>query len=314
MEYISAFSLLFNLTLSSAAPLIFAALGGMLNENSGVTNIGLEGLMTAGAWTGVVVALFTHNPWLAFICGGLAAMVFAALYALATVYLNADQIISGIAINFLAPGTVIFLNRLIFHGSVSTPALTLENKMPRPLAHLFHGNLSGILSNFFNFYMVVYLAFLAAIILWFILYHTRLGLRIRATGEHPEASDTVGINVYRMRFGCLLGSGFLAGLGGASLTLAIVSSFRPAIISGQGFIALAAVIFGQWNPLGVLLSCLLFGFFRALSVFLGGPSLNLDFSPHLLATLPYVLSLVVLVFVTKHSRGPASLGKPYMRT
>lgn len=314
MEYLSAFSLLFNLTLSSATPLIFTSLGGLLNENSGVTNIGLEGLMTAGAWTGVVVGLFTHNPWLAFFSAGTAGLVFAGLYALATVYLHADQIISGIAINFLAPGIVIFLNRLIFHGSVSTPALMLENKMPRPFVRFFEGNLSGMMSNFFNFYAVVYLAILAMIILWFILYHTRLGLRIRATGEHPQASDTVGINVYRMRCGCLLASGFLAGLGGASITLAIVSSFRPSIISGQGFIALAAVIFGQWNPVGVFFSCLLFGFFRALSVFLGGPSLNLHISPHLLATLPYVFSLIVLVFVTRHSRGPASLGKPYIRT
>ena len=314
MEYLSIFSLLFNLTLSSATPLIFAALGSMLNENSGVTNIGLEGLMTAGAWTGVVVALFTHNPWLAFLCAGLAALLFASLYALSVIYLHANQIISGIAVNFLAPGVVIFLNRLIFNGSVSSPALMLEYKMPRPFAQVFQNNPSGILSNFFNFYCVVYLAFVAVIVLWYLLYRTRLGLHIRAVGEHPHAADTMGINVYRLRFSCLLGSGFLVGLGGASITLAIVSGFRPSVISGQGFIALAAVILGQWNPLGVLSGCLLFGFFRALAVFLDGPSVNLQVSPHLWATLPYLCSLLVLIFAAKRGRGPASLGKPYIRS
>ncbi|MGL4524099.1 MAG: ABC transporter permease [Spirochaetia bacterium] len=314
MSILAAISLLFSLTLSSATPLIFTALGGAINENSGVTNIGLEGLMTAGAWSGVVVALWTQNPWLAFLCAGLGAMIFAALYAFATVYLRADQIIAGIAINFLAPGTVIFLNRLIFDGSVSTPSIPLEHKMPRPLSQFFTNNATSVLSNFVNFYAVVYIAFLVTLIVWFILYHTRLGLHVRATGEHPEATQTVGIDVYRVRFFSLLFSGFLVGLGGASITLAVVSGFRPSVISGQGFIALAAIIFGQWHPIGILMSCLLFGFLSALSVFLGSAIFSLDISPHLLATLPYIASLFVLVFVTKKARGPASLGKPYVRS
>jgi ABC-type uncharacterized transport system permease subunit len=305
-------SLLFSFTLSAAAPFMFTAMGGILNERAGVVNIGLEGMMTAGAWTGAVVAYFTHQPWLAFMSAGLAGMLFALLHAIACIHFRANQVVSGIAINFLSPGIVIFINRLIFNGSVSTNNIPLEDKMPRPLQKIFVQG--SIWDNLVNFYSVVYLAFLVVFIVWYLLYHTRLGLRIRAVGENPEAADTLGINVYGLRYFSVLGSGLLSGFGGACLSLAVVSGFRPSIISGQGFIALAAVIFGKWHPLGAMWSCLLFGFANGLVVFLGGPSMNINISPHLLSMVPYLITLIALVTVVGYTSAPRALGQPYMKS
>ncbi|MBS4537773.1 ABC transporter permease [Clostridium sp. D2Q-11] len=295
-------------TLMYAAPLIFTALGGVISEKSGVVNIGLEGMMTMGAFTGAAVGYFTGNPWIAFIAAGLAAGVFGLLHAIASVTFHADQVVSGIAINFLGPGVALFISRLFFNGSTMTKSLDFEAKMPRPLNGVFESN--SFLDLIFNHYATVYLAFILVFIMWFILYKTKLGLRIRAVGEHPAAADTLGVSVVKIRYLAVVLSGVFAGFGGAAMSIAVVSNFRPTLISGQGFIALAAVIFGKWKPQGAMWACLLFGAAQGLTVYLGGSNI-INISSQILAMLPYALTLVILTGFVGRATAPAASGQPY---
>lgn len=296
-------------TLMYSTPLIYTALGGVITENAGVVNIGLEGMMTIGAFAGAATAVITGNPWLAFLVAGLAGGLFALLHGIATIKFNADHVVSGIAINFLAPGFALFLCRKLFDGSTMTPAIELSNKIPRPFNGLFTPG--SFLDIVFNTYATVYLAFILVAVMWYMLYKTKLGLRIRAVGEHPKAADTLGINVYKIKYLCVTLSGILAGFGGAAMSLAIVSTFRPTLISGQGFIALAAVIFGKWKPQGAMLASLLFGASTGLVVFLGNPDVGFKVSENLLSMVPYIITLIVLVGFVGKSNGPAANGQPY---
>ncbi len=305
---ITSIAILLSTTLMYSTPLIFASLGGVFSENSGVVNIGLEGMMTIGAFAGAATAVFTGNPWMAFVGAGLAGGLFALLHAIACISFNANQVISGIAINFLAPGIAVFISKILFDGSTMTPSIPLDQKMPRYLNGLLP---KGFFDTVFNTYATTYIAFILVAISWFVLYKTRFGLRIRAVGEHPRAADTLGINVHKVRYICVILSGILAGFGGASMSLAIVSTFRPTLISGQGFIALAAMIFGKWKPQGAMLASLLFGFANGLVVFLGSPAIGIDFSEQLLSMIPYVITLFVLIFFVGQANGPAANGEIY---
>ncbi|MCK4957540.1 MAG: ABC transporter permease, partial [Candidatus Cloacimonetes bacterium] len=251
---LDSIALILGTTLMYSTPLIFTALGGVMCENTGVVNIGLEGMMVIGAFIGATVGYYLGNPWLAFIAAGLAGGVFGLLHAIASVSFGADQIVSGIAINFLGPGIALFLSRIFFNGATMTKSIDLNNKMPRPLVNLFPKD-----SFFYYFlggrYATVYLALFLVFLVWFVLYKTRLGLRIRAVGEHPAAADTLGVNVQKIRYFGTIMSGVFSGFGGAAMSLAIVSNFRPTLISGHGFIALAAMIFGKWKPQGALFAC-----------------------------------------------------------
>ncbi|MTI66391.1 MAG: ABC transporter permease [Firmicutes bacterium] len=294
-------------TLLYSAPLMFTSLGGVISENSGVVNIGLEGMMAIGAFTGATVGFYSGNPWLAFLAAGIASGILALLHAIASVTFAADQVVSGIAINFLGPGLALFLSRLFFDGATMTESIDFNAKMPRPLNGVFAQN--SFLDLVFNQYATVYLAFLLVLIMWFLLYKTKLGLRIRAVGEHPKAADTLGINVYKIRYLCVILSGIFAGFGGAAMSLAVVSNFRPTLISGHGFIALAAMIFGKWKPQGAMLACLLFGASQGLVIFIGRTDLQV--SSQILAMLPYVLTLVILTGFVGRANGPAADGIPY---
>ncbi len=311
-EFIKNLGLILNTTLMYTPPLLFAALGSVFSERSGVVNIGIEGMMTIGAFAGVVGTLFTSNPWLGFLIAGLAGGIFGLLHAFATITCKADQTISGTAINFLAPGFAIFLCRVLYN-STETQSIDLAHKMPRFLNGLFQGTggifrKGGFLDNVFNTYATAYLAFILVAIVWFIFYKTKFGLRIRAVGEHPKAADTLGINVIRIRYICVILSGVLAGFGGAAVTLATVSQFRPSVITGQGFIAIAAVIFGKFKPQGAMLACILFGFCNGVRVFVGSGS---AVSPHLISMIPYVVTIIVLILFVGKSHVPAANGKPY---
>lgn len=305
------FAIILSTTLMYSTPLIFTALGGIFSENSGIINIGLEGMMTIGAFIGATVGYLVGDPWIALLCGGLAGGLFALIHAIATVSFNADHTISGVAINLLAPGVALFMAKIIFDGSVTTPTISMENKIPRPLAGVFEPG--SILDTIFNTYATTYIALALIVVVWFVLYKTKFGLRIRAVGEHPGAADTLGINVTRVRYISVILSGLLAGIGGASMSLAIVSSFRPTLISGQGYIALAAVIFGKWRPQWAGAACLLFGFSTGLTVYLGNPSLGVNINENLLSMLPYIVTLIMLVLFVKSSKEPASLGNPYKK-
>lgn len=303
-------------TLLYMAPLIFAAMGSLFSELSGIVNIGIDGLMTFGAFAGIAVAYYTGNPWLGFVAAGIGGAFFALLHAFACIHLRADHTISGIAINFMAPAFALFLSRILFNGSVSTPPLPLESKMPKVFQFLFEGATEDwqiFLSNIFNTYAPIYLSFVLVFACWYIMNKTRLGMRIRACGEHPKAAASLGINVYKVRYFAVMMSGVLAALGGATITLATVSSFRPSISAGQGFIAIAAVIFGKYKPVPILLACMLFGFCNAMAVFLGNPELGLQIPPNILSLLPYVITLIALFFMGR-SYAPKASGKVYVQS
>lgn len=283
---------LFSTTLMYSTPLIFTALGGVMSEKSGVINIGLEGMMTFGAFAASWAAITYSNPWLGFIVGGVAGMLLALLHAIASIKFKANQVVSGMAINFLGLGLAIFFCRIFFEGASMTSPLDLETKIPQ----------------IFGQYATVYVAFFLTALIWFIFNKSSLGLRLISSGEHPKGAVAAGIKVNRYKYFGVLSSGFLAGLGGASLSIAIVSNFRPTLISGQGFIALAAMIFGKWNPIGTLFACLFFGFSQALVVFIGGFETQI-ISSQLLATLPYILTLIILVSFMKKTTAPSALGQ-----
>ena len=310
--FVNSLGIILYATLIYTTPLLYAALGSCFSEVSGVVNIGIEGMMTAGAFTGTVIAYFTGNPWIGFLCGGLAGAFFGMLHALATVKLGADQTIAGTAINMLGPGIVIMIAKVLFNSTDTVP-LTASQKIPRLFTGLFDTTtlLGRFLDNVFATYASTYLVFIAAIIVWFVFYKTSFGLRLRACGEHPQACETLGINVLRMRFLCVCMSGFLAGLGGACVTMAISTQFRPISIVGQGFIAIAAVIFGKFRPQGALIGCLLFGFCSGLKVVLGGSS-GVDMQ--LLSMIPYVVTVIVLILFVGKSHVPSANGKPYIKS
>ncbi|MCR1898506.1 ABC transporter permease [Irregularibacter muris] len=307
---LSSIGFLLGTTLMYSSPLIYTALGGVISENSGVVNIGLEGMMTIGAFAGAAVGFYTQNPWLGFLAAGLAGGILALLHAIATVTFTADQVVSGIAINFLGPGLALFLSRIFFEGATQTKAISLDHKMPRPFNGLFAKNSFGDMV--FNQYATVYLAFVLVVLLWFVLYKTKLGLRIRAVGEYPKAADTLGINVFRLRYLAVILSGVFAGFGGAAMSIAVVSSFRQTLISGHGFIALAAMIFGKWRPQGAMWACLLFGATQGLVVFLGSTAIKV--SDQLLSLLPYVITLAILMGFVGRASAPAASGEPYEKS
>lgn len=304
-------ALIISTTLMYSTPLIYTALGGVFSENSGIINIGLEGMMTIGAFAGASAGYLTGSPWLAFFIGGLAGALFALIHAIATINFNADHTISGVAINLLAPGLALFISKIMFDGATTTPTIPMEEKMPRLFSKVFETG--GILDTILNNYATVYIAFILIAIVYYVLYKTKFGLRIRAVGEHPGAADTLGINVAKIRYIAVLLSGFLAGLGGASMSLALVSSFRPTLVSGQGYIAMAAVIFGKWRPQWAALACLLFGFSTALSVYFGSPTLPFTINENLLSMIPYIVTLIVLVLFVKNSKAPSALGNSYKK-
>ncbi len=298
-------------TLIYTTPLLFAALGSCFSEVSGVVNIGIEGMMTAGAFTGTVVAYYTGNPWIGFICGGLAGAFFGMLHAVATVNLGADQTIAGTAINMLGPGIVIMIARVMFDSTDTIP-LEASMKIPRLFRNVFDTStvFGRFMDNVFANYATTYLVFIATIAVWFVFYRTRFGLRLRACGEHPQACETLGINVTTMRFICVCMSGFLSGLGGACVTMAISTQFRPVSIVGQGFIAIAAVIFGKFRPQGALIGCLVFGFCSGLKVVMGGSAVA---NMQLISMIPYVVTVIVLILFVGKSRVPAASGKPFIK-
>lgn len=297
-------TLIIGITLMYSTPLAFSALGGVISERSGVTNIGIEGMMTIGAFTGATVGYYSNNPWLGLICGGIAGGFISCLHAIASISFKADQTISGIAINLIGPGLALFMSRLFFEGATMTKPVT--NKLPKIFGNM--NSMHGMITNL-NVDITVVLAFLLMLAMWFLIYKTKWGLRIRAVGEHPAAADTLGINVYFIRYVCVIISGIFAGFGGASVTLAIIPQFTPTAISGQGFIALAAVIFGKWTPHGAYGACILFGFAQALTVILGGGKFPIP--SEFIAMLPYILTILVLILFVGRSVAPKADGEPY---
>ncbi len=308
-ELIKNLGLLINATLVATPPLLYAALGSCISERSGVVNIGIEGMMTVGAFVGATLGYFTESPWLAFLCGGLAGALVALIHAIVCVTYNADQTISGTAINFLAPGLALFVSRIIFDGATDTKPISDAGRLPRLFEGVFPAG--SFWNNVLCTHVACYLCFACVILVWFVFYKTRFGLRLRAVGEHPKACDTLGINVTKIRYISVILSGFFAGLGGAYVTLATVNQFRPIVIVGQGFMAIAAVIFGKFTPHGAMLACMMFALCSGVKVLASAGNV---ISPNLISMIPYVVTILALVFFVGKARVPAANGKPYIKS
>lgn len=296
-------------TLLFATPLLFTALGGMFTEKAGVTNIGLEGMMTIGAFAGAAVGYFTKSALLGFLAGGIAASLVALIHAIVSITFGADQVVSGIAINFIGPGVALFICSLLFDGAKQTiPVAEGEGKMLK-----IFDNLTGVdfIDKILGQYVTTYVAVALVILMSIYLYKTKFGLRLIAVGEHPKAAETLNVNVYLYRYFAVIISGLLAGFGGATMSLATVSNFSQSLVSGHGFIALVAVIFGKWKPYGVLGACLFFGAAQELAILL--PSLNINIPESILPMVPYISTLLVLIFFVGKSKGPSSAGVPYIK-
>ncbi|MBF1036232.1 ABC transporter permease [Parvimonas sp. G1641] len=305
----STIALFISDTLLFATPLLFTALGGMFTEKAGVTNIGLEGMMTIGAFAGATVGYFTKSALLGFIAGGIAAALVALIHAIVCITFGADQVVSGIAINFIGPGVSLFICSLLFEGAKQTiPVADGEGKMIK-----IFDNLTGIqfIDKILGQYITTYIALGLVVLISIYLYKTKFGLRLIAVGEHPKAAETLNVNVYLYRYFAVVISGLLAGFGGATMSLATVSNFSQSLISGHGFIALVAVIFGKWKPYGVLGACLFFGAAQELAILL--PGLNINIPESILPMVPYISTLLVLIFFVGKSKGPSSAGVPYIK-
>jgi ABC-type uncharacterized transport system permease subunit len=290
-----------------STPLVFAGIGGMFSERSGVVNIGLEGMMLMGAFWGVYGA-DKGGSWVvgllvAMVAGGLLALV----HAFFAIQLRADQIVGGTAVNFLAVGITGYFFFQLYHGQDVPVGISTIPTVNIPYVDnwRFVGPAIGHLN------LMVWLSLLLVVVSFVVLFKTPIGLRIRACGEHPRAADTVAINVYRVRYGAVVASGILAALGGAYLSIGFGGgTFTDNMTAGRGFIALAALIFGKWRPFGLLGAALLFGFSTALAYRLPVYSGS---AATLFQALPYVLTLVAVAGVIGRSIPPAAVGRPYKK-
>ena len=294
-------------TIRMAIPVLFAALGELLSERAGITNIGLDGIMTIGAIGGFITTYVTGNTVLGILTGACAGIAFNLIFAFAAVTCRADQILTGMALNILAPALAIFINRMYF-GITSTLAQipTMENwKIP------LLGDIPFVGKVLFQHKPMVYVAFLAVVVIAVVLKRTHWGLNFKAVGEHPQAAETLGINVYLQKYLACIFCGALAGIGGAYLIICYIGTYSDNMVAGRGFIALAAVIFGRWSPWGILGATLFFGFADALQLRM--QVLNPDLPYQILAMLPYLFTLIVLVISRSNTKGPAANGKAYCR-
>lgn len=291
-------------SLRLAMPLGFAALGGLYSERSGVLNIALEGMLLTGAFASASATFFTNNVWLgvlaAFVAGGLVGL----LHALLCLTLWVNQLVSGLAINLVAVGLTSFLARLVFGGAQRLPGIEAIS-----IPGLVNIPIFGPL--LFNQDVLVYLLALSIFFTTYFLFHTNPGLTLRAVGEYPQAADTAGISVQLVRYLSVVMSGCLAGLGGAYLTLVQVKFFAEGMSAGKGFIAIAALIFGRWHPIGSALACLLFGATEALQLRIQALGVNIPYQ--FLVMLPYAIALFALVGLAGKSTPPAALGIPYQK-
>lgn len=289
-------------------PMIFGSMGGLLCERSGIVNIAIEGQLLLGAFSAVIVGSTTDSPWAGLIAAMVGGMLVSALLALFSIKYLVDQVIVGVVVNVLVSGLTGFLYARVLEANAAT-----LNSAPKLPAFAIPGlsEIPVLGPVLFNQNVLVYLMYIVVAVIWFALNKTRWGLRTRAVGEHPKAADTLGVNVNRLRATNVLLAGAVAGMGGAFFTLVSVSSFNSDMTAGQGYIALAALIFGRWTPIGALSAALLFGF-----------SLNLQFvlsilgtrvPTELLAMLPYLVTIFAVAGLVGRSRGPAAVGKPYIK-
>ena len=277
-------------TIRQAAPLLITAIGGIFSEITGVVNIGLEGMMLMGAFSGAVGAYYTGSAWFGLIFAMFSGGILALMHAILSIKYKGNQVVSGVAINLFAGGFTVFMLKVLFGQAGNSPTAV---RFPTFLG------ISGI----------VFIIYAIAIGAHFFLYKTVTGLRMRAVGEHPLAADTVGISVEKIRYFGVIMSGVLAGIGGAYLSIGALSQFTKGMSSGRGFIALAAMIFGKWTPFGALGASLLFGFATALQGILQQHVTSIP--PQFIQMIPYLLTLLALAGVVGKAVAPSASGVAY---
>lgn len=289
-----------------ATPIMVAAIGGLFSERSGVVNIALEGIMVIGAFTAAVTVYFnsglgSNASWLALLSGALAGLIFALIHAFASISFKADQIISGTALNMLSVAFAVYLSQIIFNQQRTAPI----QHMNRFSRIIFYEN--------FGIFPTTIVAIIIVIISYFVIFKTKYGLRLRACGEFPQAAASAGVNVKMMRYSAVMISGFLGGLAGAMLVLTNDTQFTATTINGLGFIALASLIFGRWNPFGVLCASIFFGFANSISLYARDIPLIAGLPSEFFFMLPYILTILALVLfsVIGGYSGPKAAGEVY---
>ncbi len=294
-------------TIRFATPYLYASIGEMFAQRSGVVNLGVDGIMLMGAYAGFFVALNLPGdggPWLGLLIAAIVGLLMGLLMSVISVTLKAEQGISGIGLYIFGLG----LSSLLFRVTIGT-VKTVDGFKPVQIPILT--NLPVIGEIFFKYSIVVYGAFLLVPIAWFVLERTTWGLKIKAVGQSPAAADSLGVSVNRVRYVCVCLGGALAGLAGASMSLSLVNLFQDNLTAGLGFIAVALVYFGGWRPLGILIGALLFSAINSLQLFMQVTKVGI--SPDLANMLPYIITIIVLMFPINRARQPAALNKPFER-
>ncbi len=290
-----------------STPLLFAALGGLLCERTGVATICLEGVMLMAAWTSATINFYTGSPWLGLLAGCVAGALAMMGHAFLSITARANRIVSGVAVNIFCAGITPLMTKVLFGGTTNTPSIPMDQRFQ-------HWAIPGLKDIpfigplLFDQFPLVYLAFLLPLFLHFWIYRTRSGLRMNAAGDAPEALATAGVSPNRIRYQAMLAGGVLASLGGIYLSTSHGSQFTRDMTAGRGFIALTALIFGKWKPLPTLGACLIFGFADALQIQLQGVSLfGQTFPVQLIQAMPYLITLVVLVTFVGRAKAPLDL-------
>jgi simple sugar transport system permease protein len=290
-------------TLRIATPILLAALGEVLAERAGVLNLGIEGIMLMGAIFGFLAAYLANSLWIGLLVAMLAGLLAGLLMGLLAVTLGLNQHVSGLGLTLLASGLALFFFRVQFGGTSNPPRVTPFQQLSLPAL--------GSLAPIFEQYWLTYFALLLVPVVWWVLHRTTFGLWIRSVGENPAAADTAGVSVARVRYAALALGGMLMGLGGAFLSLAQLGSATFGIVAGRGWVAIALVIFGNWEPGRVLLGALLFGGVEALQLRLRAVGVPVPYQ--LLLSLPYLVTIAVLALAGRNAAYPAALLKPYRR-
>lgn len=294
-------------TLQRSVPITFGAMSGIICERAGVVNIAIEGMLLSGAFASAVVGSATANPWIGIAAGIVTGGLLAGLLAVLAIRYLVDQIVAGVVINILVTGLTSFLEARVL---VPLPKLNNPEQFG-PIAIPFLSDLPLVGGILFRQNLFIYVCIGCIFLLHFMLFTTRWGLRVRAVGEHPMAADTVGINVFYVRYRNVILGGMLAGLGGAYFTIGSTGSFQQEMTAGRGFIGLAAMIFGGWAPFGAFLAAIVFGFAEAVQVRLS--ILNIDLPSQFLQMVPYIVTIVVVAGLVGRVRAPAADGRPYKK-
>ncbi|MEM8803421.1 MAG: ABC transporter permease [Pseudomonadota bacterium] len=320
MDFVTLLQIL-DTTVRLATPLLFACLAGLVSERAGIFDIGLEGKLLAAAFFSAALAAVTGSVWLGLLAGIGASLALSLIHGLASITFRGNQLISGVAINFLAAGLTVLIAQSWFQQGGRTPSLSGNARFEEitlPFANLFSG-LPYIGQSYAELFsghsLLVYVGLISVPVIWWLLFRTRFGLRLRAVGENPEAVDTAGISVVRLRYAAVAICGLLCGLGGVYLATGLQAGFVKDMSSGRGFIALAALIFAKWRPWYALFACLLFGFFQALSFRPDVVEAVLTFQVpgQFLDALPYILTVVILAGFVGKAIPPRAGGEPYVK-